>query len=1087
MMGGTVNQFKMETIDFNLPAVTVYERFIHKIEKGMTLLFALNEFIEGGVNLDTSDMMERCLKARDDLVQYMNVLTNLMHFGLCFGFFMDFWYNLQAGIYNAVPWAGAFSLGLAIVTPFQGGIGILSDLFTSKALALRMKEVKVPAFIRKWFPAVFPIGRESFVIKFGPIGQKLQKISFYFAMVNGFISATMVAISYLTASMYAIHVKANWDTLQYEMPGMSMEMAMKRASMSISGLGDSAAGLFVILSSGITTAAYNLGGMSWLIVHVVEMEKFFVMGCGSMVFGLGLKLSLDCPAGNFLFVPMGGIGSVTAFLGVVQAVPWFQKKFPDLMYMLHKAQVILCCSLGALFVLMTQMARDASGFVERNWDGCEYQVCSLPGGFGDADFSMSKYAASQGVSKEDLQGLMKPLFYSAGIANASTCLIILGGSNLAKIMYFKNVMSRKEEATALKSGQGQAEVRKSALVKKVRRTREADIKEVQAEMQNSGIVKLEEDALMMEFATAIPMEEHYDLIEHDELIASLGSAANTEKLAGDSRRGVAALAGGAGGMAAGLGLSEFMEDDPDMDFTSNLGLAKMTSGDFPAMPAGLPAGIPDPAALGAMAAGGSAAAAMAAMQAGMDPAALQAQAEAAKAQAMANMPAGMDPEALKAKAMEAAEAAMGDNTAKLAEAQAALDGAKKKKDKKAAEAAEAALGEQTAKLDEAKVAMEKVQAGDFLTMGSIPGMAPMPPGFDPAMLSMEPAALQAQAMGALPPMPGGLDPAALGDPAAMQAATMGALPPIPGGLDPAALTSMDPAAMQAAAMANLPPIPGGLDPAALAAMASDPAAIQDHLKDKLPPGMDPKKLKKMDPAALAAMASMPPDALAKLDPKTLQKMDPVALTAMAGMDPAALANMDPKARQDELGKLPKGMDPEAMKAQLGAGIPGGIPAMPPGVPGGMPGPKAMLEGAGLGAGLGALSAGGGGGKDKFSAEDLENSEFFSTHRQDNGTGVQETGSSLASLARQLQKSGNYTEDSAMDDRAGEQLPLDIRLQGAKQLLARAKFDTAGWGGINIFTKRDAMYTVMHEDNEEQGGMGDMLPSAKLNKLFSKRL
>ena len=101
--------------------------------------------------------------------------------------------------------------------------------------------------------------------------------------------------------------------------------------------------------------------------------------------------------------------------------------------------------------------------------------------------------------------------------------------------------------------------------------------------------------------------------------------------------------------------------------------------------------------------------------------------------------------------------------------------------------------------------------------------------------------------------------------------------------------------------------------------------------------------------------------------------------------------------------------------------------------------------------------------------------------------MQETGSSLASLARQLQKSGNYTEDSAMDDRAGEQLPLDIRLQGAKQLLARAKFDTAGWGGINIFTKRDAMYTVMHEDNEEQGGMGDMLPSAKLNKLFSKRL
>ena len=57
-------------------------------------------------------------------------------------------------------------------------------------------------------------------------------------------------------------------------------MAMARAQMSISGLGDSAAGLFVILSSGITTAAYNLGGMSWLIVHVVEMEKFFILGAG---------------------------------------------------------------------------------------------------------------------------------------------------------------------------------------------------------------------------------------------------------------------------------------------------------------------------------------------------------------------------------------------------------------------------------------------------------------------------------------------------------------------------------------------------------------------------------------------------------------------------------------------------------------------------------------------------------------------------------------------------------------------------------------------------------------------------------------
>ena len=67
LVGGTMNQFKMETIDFSLPAITAYERLIHRIEKSMTLLFALNEFIDGGVNLDTSDLMERCLKARDDL------------------------------------------------------------------------------------------------------------------------------------------------------------------------------------------------------------------------------------------------------------------------------------------------------------------------------------------------------------------------------------------------------------------------------------------------------------------------------------------------------------------------------------------------------------------------------------------------------------------------------------------------------------------------------------------------------------------------------------------------------------------------------------------------------------------------------------------------------------------------------------------------------------------------------------------------------------------------------------------------------------------------------------------------------------
>ena len=72
-------KLKAASAQFSLPAITAYERLIHRIEKAMTLLFALNEFIDGGVNLDTSDLMERCLKARDDLagqglaVDYMRI------------------------------------------------------------------------------------------------------------------------------------------------------------------------------------------------------------------------------------------------------------------------------------------------------------------------------------------------------------------------------------------------------------------------------------------------------------------------------------------------------------------------------------------------------------------------------------------------------------------------------------------------------------------------------------------------------------------------------------------------------------------------------------------------------------------------------------------------------------------------------------------------------------------------------------------------------------------------------------------------------------------------------------------------------
>ena len=669
---------------------------------------------------------------------------------------------------------------------------------------------------------------------------------------------------------------------------------------------------------------------------VVEMEKFFVMGCGSLVLGLGMKLSYDMPAGNFLFVPMGLVGSTTAFLGLIKAVPWFHKKFPDIMYMLHQAQIILCITLGVMFVLFVQLARRAGEFVDNNWEGCEYPVCTIPPGskdpwWGNADFSLSYWADKQGMSKEDLKALVQPLFYSAGIANMATCLTILGGSNLAKILYYRDVCSRKEETIALQSGQGQAEVRKSALVKKVRRVREADIKEVQAEMQNSGIVHLEEDALMMEFATAIPMEEHYDLIAHDDLIAQLGDAADTEKLAGDASRGVASLGGIGAGLGAAIGATGFMEDDPDMDFTSNAGLDKLKDtaadlnledkvGGLQAKAGDLQGKLPDAAALqGELT--------------GKIPAGLP-----------AGLPAGMpDVGALKAKAMEAAQKVMDEATAKQAEAQAALDGAKKKKDKKAAEEA---LVEKTAMVEEAKAALAKIQAGEL--PAGIPGM---PAGMDPA-------ALQAQLQGKIP-------------------------------------EGMDPAAFQAQ----------------LAGM--DRAALQAQFAGQIPEGMDP--------AAFQAQ--------------------------LAGMDPAAL-------QAQFAGKIPEGMDPSKMMAGAAAG--------------------------GLVGGL----AGG------IAKDLLKSDEFVSKRGKDDGTGVQETGSSLANLARQLQNSGIVHDDTIHDERAGDPLPLDIRLQGAKQLMSKTKFNNAGWHNMNIFTKRDAMYQTMHEDNAETGQMDEimgMLPSAKLNKLFSKRL
>ena len=165
--------------------------------------------------------------------------------------------------------------------------------------------------------------------------------------------------------MYQIQVKAQWETLKADIPDLSMDMAMKKITMSVSGLGDSCAGLCAILASGVTAAAYELGGIDWLVVKICEMEKFFVMSCGTLIAGLSLKLGLDYPAGAYMFAPMGCMGGVATFFGLVKAVPYFDKKFPDLLHMLHQAQLIVCAGLAFMFVVLLQAARDAEGFVER--------------------------------------------------------------------------------------------------------------------------------------------------------------------------------------------------------------------------------------------------------------------------------------------------------------------------------------------------------------------------------------------------------------------------------------------------------------------------------------------------------------------------------------------------------------------------------------------------------------------------------------------------------------------------------------------------------------------------------------------------
>jgi hypothetical protein len=560
LWGGTMNQFKMESMDFSMPAITFYERFLAKIEKVMSLIFALNDFIDRAGGLDASELMEQCLAARDQLVGYMALGSNLMQFSLCFGFVADFVLNLQAGVFDAVPWVGVTSLAMAIATPAMAAVGTIAGIFTQPQLLNRMLEVKVPPFVRKFFPKIFPIGRESFIIKFGPIGKYLQQLSFYMSTVNGFISMCIVGVSWLTAEMYRIDVMANWDELQLTMPeGMSLDQAMDRVSGSVSGLGDSAMGLVTILIASITATAYDLGGRSWLIVHLVDMENFFILGSGGIISAVGLKMGLDYPAGNYMFAPLGAIGVATMVFGVLQSVPFFQKKFPDIMHTLHQAQLILAGCLGFMFVTMITVARGTEAFVESNWNGCEYEiVCEYTPGDFAVNFSLSEYASKLNIDQEQLTGKLKPMLYASAMSCLTSFTMLVGGSNLAKYAYYMTIMSRREEAAAARAGGNAAETRHAALTKKVRGQRQADIKATAQALRVAAIKDLEENAAIMEFATGVSMEQHYDLTAHDDIVAEIEKASAIEAKAAAASNVAAA---GQQNIAAKL---PGMPDMPDM-------------------------------------------------------------------------------------------------------------------------------------------------------------------------------------------------------------------------------------------------------------------------------------------------------------------------------------------------------------------------------------------------------------------------------------------------------------------------------------------------------------------------------------------
>ena len=139
-------------------------------------------------------------------------------------------------------------------------------------------------------------------------------------------------ICYLVADMVAVAVGTQWPIEGFD---VELDEALLRVSAAVSGLGDSSLGLLAALASGIATAAYDMGGVNWLIVNIVDMESFFVLNSGAIVALIGAKMSMDIPAGAIIFIPMGVTGAATTLFGAVQAVPWFQQKFPGTFLFTH--------------------------------------------------------------------------------------------------------------------------------------------------------------------------------------------------------------------------------------------------------------------------------------------------------------------------------------------------------------------------------------------------------------------------------------------------------------------------------------------------------------------------------------------------------------------------------------------------------------------------------------------------------------------------------------------------------------------------------------------------------------------------------